>query len=46
MNSYYNYVLLDPRKRGKYDYGLDVCFLYEQYYIGKGKGRRKKRTFL
>ena len=32
---------MDPRKFGKYCYnGLDICFLYEPFYIGKGCGDR------
>ena len=41
MNSYYVYIYMDPRKRinGVYD-GLDFSFLYEPFYIGKGKDDR------
>lgn len=32
---------MDPRKPGRYFYDdLNTCFLYEPFYIGKGKGRR------
>jgi len=42
MKSYYNYILLDPRKPGQYVYkGLNFSLLYEPFYIGKGKLRRK-----
>lgn len=42
-NKYYVYAYLDPRKPGKYFYdGLDFCFLYEPFYIGKGSGFRFK----
>ncbi len=38
---FYNYIYLDPRKPGKYSYpGLYLSFLYEPYYVGKGKGNR------
>lgn len=41
-NIYYVYALLDPRKKGKYTYnGLGISFLYEPFYIGKGKRNRK-----
>lgn len=40
---YYNYIYLDPRKPGKYTYlNLNICFLYEPFYVGKGSGDRYK----
>lgn len=39
MDIYYNYIYLDPRKKGKYAYET-ICFLYEPIYVGKGKGDR------
>ncbi len=39
MNEFYVYVYLDPRKPGNYEYE-SICFLYEPFYIGKGKGKR------
>lgn len=39
---YYNYIYLDPRKRGQYTYeGLNFSLLYEPFYVGKGKDKRK-----
>ena len=38
-NRFYVYALLDPRKPGRYEY-KDICFLYEPFYIGKGKENR------
>ena len=38
---FYVYVYMDPRKSGRYFYeGLNVCFLYEPFYVGKGKNKR------
>ena len=38
---YYTYVLLDPRKPGKYFYpNINISFLYEPFYDGKGTGNR------
>lgn len=43
-NDFYVYVYLDPRKPGQYTYtNIDVSFLYEPFYIGKGIGRQYKR---
>ena len=39
MDIFYNYVYLDPRKPGKYEY-KNICFLYEPIYVGKGKDNR------
>lgn len=38
---FYVYVLLDPRKPGKFKYeGLDHVFASEPFYVGKGQGDR------
>lgn len=39
--NFYVYVYLDPRKHGRYIYD-NYCFLYEPFYVGKGKGYRYK----
>jgi hypothetical protein len=42
MKSFYNYIILDPRKPGQYAYeGLNFSLLYEPFYIGKGRLSRK-----
>lgn len=38
-NNYYVYVYLDTRKPGEYIYE-NLCFDYEPFYVGKGKGNR------
>jgi len=38
--NFYVYIYLDPTKPGKYNYSLDLCFLYEPFYVGKGKNKR------
>jgi hypothetical protein len=38
---YYNYFYIDPRKPGHYTYGgLPMSFLFEPFYVGKGKHDR------
>lgn len=37
---FYTYVYLDPRKPGIYTYGNFCTFLYEPFYIGKGREYR------
>lgn len=39
-NESYVYVYLDIRKPGKYVYNLNVSFLFEPFYVGKGIGGR------
>lgn len=36
---FYTYILLDPRKPGKFTYNT-ISFLYEPFYVGKGTGNR------
>lgn len=38
--NYYTYIYLDPRKPGRYTYGNIISFLYQPFYVGKGKGKR------
>lgn len=41
---FYVYIYLDPRKPGRYSYdGLNMSFLYEPFYVGKGCGNRYKQ---
>jgi len=41
MNNFYTYIYLNPLKPGRYTYGSFVSFLYEPFYVGKGKGNRQ-----
>ena len=41
-DSFYTYILLDPRKIGSYTYG-SLKFSYEPFYVGKGNGCRISR---
>lgn len=43
---FYVYVYVDPRKSGNYDYGEDIKFNYEPFYIGKGSGWRYKQHLM
>ena len=40
-NIFYNYIYLDPRKPGNYNYG-QYHFDYEPFYVGKGSNGRYK----
>lgn len=41
VKDYYVYVYMDPRKKSSYFYNkVDFCFLYEPFYVGKGKKGR------
>jgi len=41
MQELYTYIYLDPRKRGSFHYdGLKISFLFEPFYVGKGKNNR------
>lgn len=43
QNIYYNYIYLDPRKPGRFEYpNLNFCLLYEPFYAGKGFDKRYK----
>ena len=37
---FYTYLLLDPRKPGRYTYDNFITFLYEPFYVGKATGKR------
>lgn len=39
----FNYVLLDPRFPGKYQYSL-FSFFFKPFYVGKGSGKRLQAT--
>ena len=43
-SDFYVYVLLDPRKPGKFVYG-PLKFDHEPFYVGKGKGNRDRSHF-
>lgn len=46
MKIYYNYIYLNPFKKGKFSYDfLPICFLYEPFYVGKGTGNRYLNHF-
>jgi hypothetical protein len=39
--TYYNYIYLNPFRKGRYSFNfLNFCLLYEPYYVGKGKNLR------
>jgi hypothetical protein len=38
---FYTYIYLNPLKRGKFEYNnINICFLYEPFYVGKGCNSR------
>lgn len=41
-NNFYVYIYLDPRKSGRFEYN-EYCFLFEPFYVGKGRGKRWKK---
>lgn len=43
--TFYNYIYLDPRKPGRYTYST-ISFLFEPFYVGKGKNNRYKEHLL
>ena len=45
MDIFYNYVLLDTTKPGRYDYGRGLTFKFEPFYVGKGKQGRCNHHF-
>jgi len=44
METYYVYVLVDPRIAGGFNYA-DLHFLYKPFYVGKGKNKRVNAHF-
>ena len=44
--TFYVYILLDTTRPGEYDYGNNLRFKFEPFYVGKGKGSRCQHHFL